>query len=147
MAEQNAPGVLVNAALRQLSGFGRELKRRAAVIWEAAKPHIRKWWLGLQRMWQWLKLRPQVALPIAGLVIILVLVVFGLSAEYKDHNGVIHHPHADILGPIATFAVALGAAGAAVTAWKRHIAQTDADRQRRITESFGKSVEQLVFRS
>jgi uncharacterized protein YjbI with pentapeptide repeats len=132
------------------------VRRRAAATWEAAKPHTKRaWelcleprhpWPRLRRTWQWLKVRPQIAFPVAGIVIVLLLVRLWhwYSAEYKDNNGVIHHPHADILGPIATVAAAVGAAGAAVTAWKRHIAQTDADRERRLTESFSKAVEQLA---
>jgi hypothetical protein len=71
------------------------------------------------------------------------------------------HPHADLINPIGTFIGALGAfLAAAMLAWAavrnaraatrqaktasdRHDAQTEADRQRRITESYSKAVEQL----
>jgi hypothetical protein len=45
--------------------------------------------------------------------------------------------------PLATFATALGATIVAIATLMRHFAQTDADRQRRIVETFSKAVEQL----
>jgi uncharacterized protein YjbI with pentapeptide repeats len=68
---------------------------------------------------QWLMPRQQAAFISAGVVLVLLLLIF---------SGVT-------------------AAVAAVAAWialMRHFAQTDADRQRRITESYSKAVEQLA---
>jgi uncharacterized protein YjbI with pentapeptide repeats len=68
---------------------------------------------------QWLSLRQQAAFFAAGFGVVLLLLIF---------SGVT-------------------AAVAAIAAWialMRHFAQTDADRQRRITESFSKAVEQLA---
>jgi hypothetical protein len=130
--------------------------RRLLVAWEWWLEPRQSWrpWPGLQRAWQWVKLRPRVALPVAGIIAVLLLVGFWqllfvpfwrwYSNEWTDNNLVIHHPNADVLAPIATFAAALGAAFAAITAWRRHVAQTEADRQRRLTESFSKAVEQLA---
>jgi hypothetical protein len=74
--------------------------------------------LQFERGLQWLKLRPQAAFFAAGVgVVVLLLIYSGVTA-----------------------------AVAAVAAWIaliRHFAQTDAERQRRITESFSKAVEQL----
>jgi Pentapeptide repeats (8 copies) len=75
--------------------------------------------LQFERGRQSLMLRPQAAFFSAGILVALLLLIF---------NGV-------------------AAAVAAVAAWialMRHFAQTDADRQRRITESYSKSVEQLA---
>jgi hypothetical protein len=62
-------------------------------------------------------------------------------------NGAISYPHAALVNPVAA------GIGAALLIWaalrqaaiaaRRHHAQTEADRQRRITESFSKAVEQL----
>jgi len=74
--------------------------------------------LQLERGLRWLRLRPQAAFFAAGASVALLLLIY---------SGV-------------------PAAVAAVAAWIaliRHFAQTDADRQRRITESFSKAVEQL----
>jgi hypothetical protein len=72
-----------------------------------------------ERGQQWLMQRPQTAFLPVGIAGVLLLLIF---------SGVT-------------------AAVAAVAAWialLRHFAQTDADRQRRITESFSKAVEQLA---
>jgi Pentapeptide repeats (8 copies)/Protein of unknown function (DUF2934) len=45
--------------------------------------------------------------------------------------------------PLATFGTALGASIVAIATLMRHFAQTEADRQRRIVETFSKAVEQL----
>jgi hypothetical protein len=62
-------------------------------------------------------------------------------------NGVISYPHAALVNPVAA------GIGAALLVWaalrqagiaaRRHYAQTEADRQRRIIESYSKAVEQL----
>jgi hypothetical protein len=48
--------------------------------------------------------------------------------------------HHAALAPLLTLAAGLAVAGVALV---RHFAQTNADRQRRITEGFSKAVEQL----
>jgi uncharacterized protein YjbI with pentapeptide repeats len=45
--------------------------------------------------------------------------------------------------PLTTFGTALGASIVAIATFMRHFAQTEADRQRRIVETFSKAVEQL----
>jgi hypothetical protein len=58
-----------------------------------------------------------------------------------------YHTYRDDIVPLFTLVGAIGLAGAALwqayTARRRHYAQTEADRQRRITEGFSKAVEQL----
>ncbi|MBV8096025.1 MAG: pentapeptide repeat-containing protein, partial [Acetobacteraceae bacterium] len=69
------------------------------------------------------------------------------SEEMKLTTGAISHPHAELVNPIVASLGAAGLIGAAIwqarTATQRHYAQTKADQQRRITESFSKAVEQL----
>jgi hypothetical protein len=153
MAGQNAPGALINAALRR--------------AWEAAKPHTKRawewllepmpsWWRwqwpGLRGIWQGLKLRPRIAVPVAVLIILLLVRFWHwYSFERTDHNGIKHHPHADILNPIAA---ALGAALLAWAAIRQARNSTDAAKaateqantasQVRLTESYSKAVEQLA---
>ena len=99
---------------RRLPRFGRIARVRAAPIWKAAAVQF-------ERGLQWLALRPQAQAALfsvgMGLVALLLLIFSTVTA-----------------------------AVAAVAAWialMRHFAQTNADRQRRITESFAKAVEQL----
>jgi hypothetical protein len=75
--------------------------------------------------WQWLSLRPKVVFWAGGLSIALAFLVFS--------------------GPTAAGAALLAWAALrqAATASDRHQEQTNADRQRRITESFSKAIEQL----
>jgi hypothetical protein len=101
-------------AFNRLSCFCSAMKERAAPAWRSPA-------LQFERGLQWLRLRPQVQATLfsvsMGLVTFLLLVFSGVTA-----------------------------AVAALAAWitlVRHFAQTNADRQRRITESFAKAVEQL----
>jgi uncharacterized protein YjbI with pentapeptide repeats len=54
-----------------------------------------------------------------------------------------YHSNRDDIAPLATFGTAIGVIIGAAIALIRHFAQTEADRQRRIVESFSKAVEQL----
>jgi hypothetical protein len=69
------------------------------------------------------------------------------AAERLSQSGAVDHPNAALVNPIvASFGAALLIVAAllqAATARRRHKEQTDADRQRRITESFSKAAEQL----
>jgi len=74
-------------------------------------------------------------IPVVILVAVAPLIWKGYRTNRED------------ITPIATFigaaVVAYAALKQAATASRRHFAQTEADRQRRIVESFGKAVEQL----
>jgi uncharacterized protein YjbI with pentapeptide repeats len=101
-------------AVHRLLRFGRTAQQCALPVWQSAK-------LQSERGLQWLKLRPHIQAPLfsvgMGIVTLLLLIFSGVTA-----------------------------AVAALAAWFtliRHFAQTNADRQRRITESFSKAVEQL----
>jgi Flp pilus assembly protein TadB len=102
-------------AFHRLSRFGGTVQERAALIWHAAVVQLNH---GLQWV---MTLRPQAQAMLfsvgMGIVTLLLLIFSSVTA-----------------------------AVAAVAAWialMRHFAQTNADRQRRITESFSKAVDQL----
>ena len=69
------------------------------------------------------------------------------SAEAVSQTGAVTHPHAALINPVGAFIgaalLAWAALKQAATASRRHNEQTNADRQRRITESFSKAIEQL----
>jgi hypothetical protein len=84
--------------------------------------------------WQWAKRSPRTALWVAGVtgaVVLLILLITHWN-PYKAQR--------EAFAPL--FTLVAGLSIAAVTLM-RHFAQTDADRQRRITESFSKAIEQL----
>jgi hypothetical protein len=84
--------------------------------------------------WQWVRRNPRTALWITGTAIAVALVAL-LIADWKPYS-----KHYQAFAPL--FALVAGLAIAGVTLM-RHFAQTEADRQRRITESFSKAIEQL----
>ena len=84
--------------------------------------------------WQWVMRNPRTALWVAGVTAAVASLVL-LIADWKPYS-----KHYQAFAPI--FALAAGLAIAGVTLM-RHFAQTEADRQRRITESFSKAIEQL----
>ena len=98
----------------RLLRFGSTIKKRGSPVWTAAS--VRS-----QRGLQWLGPRPQAQATLfsvaMGIVTLLLLIFSGVTAAV--------------------------ASAAAWVALMRHFAQTNADRQRRITESFSKAVEQL----
>jgi hypothetical protein len=108
----------IKDAFHRLIRFGHAAKERALPVWKSTQ-------LRFEPALQWLRLRPRVVFWTGGIGIALAFLVFSGAT----------------------------AAGAALLAWaalrqaetasERHQAQTNADRQRRITESFAKAVEQL----
>jgi uncharacterized protein YjbI with pentapeptide repeats len=119
----------IQEAVRQLSRFGRAARKRAMPIWKSAR-------LQSEPVLQWLRLRPRVVFWAGGIGIALVLIlglVIGGGASWYAAN-------APAIAPLLTLTAGVSVAAVALI---RHFAQTDADRQRRITESFSKAVEQL----
>jgi uncharacterized protein YjbI with pentapeptide repeats len=94
-------------------------------------------WFGRRSLevWQWLIRNPRIVLWVASLTIAAVLVITLVThwSQYKEQR--------EALAPLFTLAAGLAIAGVTLM---RHFAQTDADRQRRITESYGKAVGQLA---
>ena len=84
---------------------------------------------------------------LVGIVLLLLLVLPWYAKGHKDEKGVVTYPNAALINPIlagigATLLI-YAAIRQAQTANSRHEAQTEADLQRRITESFSKAIEQL----
>jgi Pentapeptide repeats (8 copies)/Protein of unknown function (DUF2934) len=117
-------------AYHRLSQLSSTVKERASSVWQAA----------VERGLQWLVPRWRLT---AGVILIIGLVAglapWSRSGElwkwYKGDKG-----PSEAISPLLTLAAGVAVAGVALV---RHFAQTDADRQRRITESFSKAVEQL----
>jgi uncharacterized protein YjbI with pentapeptide repeats len=109
----------IQEAIRHLSRFGHAAKERALPVWKSAR-------LQIEPALQWLRARPRVVFWAGGIGIAFAFLVFS--------------------GATAAGAALLGWAALrqAATASERHQEQTNADRQRRITESFSKAVEQLA---
>jgi hypothetical protein len=85
---------------------------------------------------------------LVGIVLLLLLLVLPWYAKgHKDKNGVVTYPNAALVNPILAGLGAILLIYAAIRqaqiAASRHEAQTEADRQRRITESFSNAIEQL----
>src|ERR1700727_2730789 len=80
---------------------------------------------------------------LGGIVVLLLLVLPWYAKGHKDKNGAVTYPNAALVNPIlagigATLLI-YAAIRQAQTANSRHEAQTKADLQRRITESFSKA--------
>jgi hypothetical protein len=127
----------ITDAFHRLSRFGRAAKDRALPVWKSSQLRFEpaRRWLKFQfePALQWLRLRPRVAFWMGlALVLILGFVIGGGRSWYGKHHAA--------LAPLLTLVAGVSVAAVALI---RHFAQTDADRQRRITESFSKAVEQL----
>ena len=83
---------------------------------------------------EWARRNPRTALWIGSAIVAVVLLVLLITHwnPYKAQH--------EAFAPIFTLVAGLAIAGVTLM---RHFAQTEADRQRRITESFSKAVEQL----
>jgi len=90
-------------------------------------------------------------LAVIAIVAVLAVTIFPAWRWYSEERVIrddtVTYPHATLLNPlIAGIGAALliyAAIQQARTANQRHAAQTKADQQRRITESFSKAIEQL----
>ncbi len=119
----------IKDAFCRLLRFGHAAKERALPVWRAAV-------LQSDAALQWLKRRPRVVFWAIGIGIALVMILGFLIGGGPSWYG----KHHAALAPLLTLAAGVSVAAVALI---RHFAQTDADRQRRITESFSKAVEQL----
>jgi hypothetical protein len=111
----------------------------AAKIWPVATTRS---WQG----WQWLRRNHRPAVWVMSLTLTVFLLVLLLAGGASWIWGK-YHANREDLTPIATLVGGGFAAWVALRqvriAADRHAAQTDADRQRRITESFSTAIEQL----
>jgi uncharacterized protein YjbI with pentapeptide repeats len=108
-----------------------EITRLARDVVGKVWPRVTAW---TDQGWQWVRRNPRTALWVGGVTVGAILLVL-LIADWKPYS-----KHYQAFAPI--FALAAGLAIAGVTLM-RHFAQTEADRQRRIIESFSKAIEQL----
>jgi Pentapeptide repeats (8 copies) len=137
-------------AFHRLSRFGRTVKERAWSIWRSALLGCLYRLLGLfpkfERGLRWLKPRRRMALWTVGTSIVVVVLLIGWGGAIWSRSGEMWNwwtgkqSPSEAISPLLTLAAGVAVAGVALV---RHFAQTDADRQRRITESFSKAVEQL----
>jgi hypothetical protein len=116
-------------AFHRLSQRRSAVKERASSVWKSAMVHFK---LG----WRWLIPRRRTVFWAAGVSIAVVLLISFVMEGGASWYG----KHHEALAPLLTLAAGVSVAAVALV---RHFAQTDADRQRRITESFSKAVEQL----
>jgi Protein of unknown function (DUF2934)/Pentapeptide repeats (8 copies) len=114
----------------RLLRLGRAVKQRTAPASKAAAVYLA---LG----WQGLRYRRRIVFWSTGISIVVVLLI-GLII---DGGALWYDKHHEAVAPLLTLVAGVAVAGVALA---RHFAQTDADRQRRITESFSKAVEQLA---
>jgi hypothetical protein len=116
-------------AFGRLPRFASTVKESTATTWKSGK-------LRVERGWQWLLSRQRVVslvfgIGIAAAAFICFVVTGGASWYGKNYKAI---------APLLTLAAGVAVAGVALA---RHFAQTNADRQIRITENFSKAIEQL----
>ena len=129
----------LGAAVRNHALIFRSLKQQSSQFWDADRLHHVRDWVATKlkaahsRIREMRRARPGVfwAVVLGG---IPFLIVFSL---FISGNTVGAWP------PLATLGTALGATIVAIATLMRHFAQTEADRQRRIVETFSKAVELL----
>ena len=145
----------------RLLRFRSTVKERATPIWEwtvLLPERGREWLLAPREPADWkaarttlLSLRTNASRLLVGAAVIAGLAIFAAAWRWYSAeeiiNGTLTYTHASFANPVFAGIGAALLIGAAIwqarTATQRHVAQTDADRQRRITESFSKAVEQL----
>jgi hypothetical protein len=116
-------------AFGRLPRFASTVKESTATTWKSGK-------LRVERGRQWLLSRQRVVslvfgIGIAAAAFICFVVIGGASWYGKNYKAI---------APLLTLAAGVAVAGVALA---RHFAQTNADRQIRITENFSKAIEQL----
>ncbi len=131
--------VSIKDAFHRLIRFGHAAKVRALPVWKSAQLQSEP---ALRRLLQWLRRRRR---PVVVIIVGCVLLYLSLPywpqvwSTYKDDPDTF----TPFFTPIGALLVGLAAFGQWRTARLRHEEQTNADRQRRITESFSKAIEQL----
>ena len=88
-----------------------------------------------RRVWHWAKRNPRTALLVGSLSVGVALLAL-LIADWNPYKA-----QREAFAPLFTLVAGLAIAGVTLM---RHFAQTEADQQRRLTESFSKAVEQLA---
>jgi Protein of unknown function (DUF2934) len=125
--------------VRKPSLFSKNLQERSAQLWKSDRSRLARNWVANRLKQADSRIREvRLARPGAFWAVILgsipLVIVFALFTSGNVDRA---------WPPLATFGTALGATIVAIATLMRHFAQTDADRQRRIVETFSKAVEQL----
>jgi hypothetical protein len=135
--------------VRSLPLFFKNLKLRSTQFWNSDRSRHARGWVATRLKQAGSRIRKaRSAHPSAfwavvfGTVPVAIIVAIFISGTAARVWAAYHSNREDI-APLATFVTAIGVIIAAAIALMRHMAQTEADRQRRIVESFSKSVEQL----
>jgi hypothetical protein len=128
-------------AFHRLSQLSSTLKERASSVWTSAKRQLQR---GLQWLGPWLRhrRRPVLVVLVGGSLLYLSLRWYGQqvwSAYTSDPD-----TFTPFFTPIAALLAGLAAFGQWRTARLRHEEQTNADRRRRITETYSRAVAQLA---
>jgi uncharacterized protein YjbI with pentapeptide repeats len=110
--------------------------RRRVEFWARASSHLRAAVVHAECARQWLMSRRRMVFWSAAIGI-AVAAIIGTGPVWVWTKYSTNH---QAITPLLTLAAGVAVAGVALL---RHFAQTDADRQRRITESFSKAIEQL----
>jgi hypothetical protein len=125
--------------VRSLPLFFKNLKQRSIQLWKSDRAQHARDWVATKLKEAGSRTRaahlahPGVtwAVLLGSLPLVIVLALFMSGNADKPWP------------PLATLGTALGATIVAIATLMRHFAQTEADRQRRIVETFSKAVEQL----
>jgi hypothetical protein len=126
----------ITSVFQRLSRFGRSLRECTSSIFGSSEAMT----LEVAYRLYWLMLKRRKLVWTAGITIAVFLLIGRVSEKGASRLWNEYHANREDLAPL--FTLAAGVAVAAV-ALARHFAQTEADRQRRITETFGKAIEQL----
>jgi hypothetical protein len=136
-------------SVRNISLFLKNLKQRSVYYWRYRfRPHARDWARRVPRGVRSRLREARLAHPgafwaaVFGIIPVAIVVAIFISGTAAGVWAAYHSNREDI-APLGTFVTAIGVIIAAAIALMRHFAQTEADRQRRIVESFSKAVEQL----
>src|SRR5215813_14644342 len=147
--------------VRSLSLIFKNLQERSAQLWSSNRSRLARNWVvnrlkeADSRIREVRLARPGVFGTIVFGIIPVAIVVAILISGSAAMLWTAYHANREDIVPVATFVGAAVVAYAALrqaatarqraaTATNRHLAQTKADRQRRIVESFSKAVEQLA---
>jgi hypothetical protein len=138
-----------------------EITRRARYFVMQVWPRVvtrwqqgRQWLMTTHKPLTWAALRAKLTLTtvplpkangsrlavLGGVGVLLFLGLRWYALPEPGEKGAVTYPHASLINPFLTVATALGAGAFALM---RHFQTLHADRQRRITESYSKAVEQL----
>jgi hypothetical protein len=134
--------------VRSLSFIFKNLQERSVQLWSSDRSRHARDWVANRLKQADSRIRAvRLVHPHAFWAVVIAIVPVAVIVAMFDLIWEGYSANRDAIIPIVTIIVAAVLASAALkqaaTATRRHFAQTDADRQRRIVETFSKAVEQL----